>query len=92
MRCAAGELACTAVTAPSAEVCDGVDNDCNGKVDDGISCGPSLIGGPFAVSSPKPASSSPPPDATGSCATTPGSAAVGLAVLVALWFGRRRVS
>jgi hypothetical protein len=33
--CKAGSLVCTATTAPSAEVCDGLDNDCNGTPDDG---------------------------------------------------------
>ncbi len=88
MRCTEGELTCTSLTAPKAEVCDQVDNDCNGQVDDGISCGPHLLDAPFAVSTPRPA---PPPDATGSCATTPKSAAVWLTLGVALWFARRRV-
>ncbi len=34
MQCSGGALACIGGTGPSAEVCDGVDNDCNGKVDD----------------------------------------------------------
>jgi surface antigen len=34
-RCVAGCLACMPLHAPSPEVCDGVDNDCNGLVDDG---------------------------------------------------------
>jgi len=29
---------CAGETGPSSEVCDGLDNDCNGAVDDGISC------------------------------------------------------
>jgi hypothetical protein len=29
---------CLAEVLPSAEICDGLDNDCNGKVDDGIAC------------------------------------------------------
>ncbi len=33
--CVAGALQCAAVTEPGDEVCDGVDNDCNGVVDDG---------------------------------------------------------
>ncbi len=33
--CTGGMLVCTANTSPSAEVCDGVDNDCNGAVDNG---------------------------------------------------------
>jgi MYXO-CTERM domain-containing protein len=36
----AGGVACSAVPgAPAAEVCNGIDDDCNGAVDDGISCG-----------------------------------------------------
>ncbi len=33
--CVAGQLSCVAKVAPSAEVCDGQDNDCNGAPDDG---------------------------------------------------------
>jgi Notch-like protein len=33
--CEAGELVCVQVTTPSAETCDGIDNDCNGQADDG---------------------------------------------------------
>ena len=40
MQCRAGALACTPSVAASAERCDGVDNDCNGTVDDGTGlCG-----------------------------------------------------
>jgi hypothetical protein len=34
--CTSGALVCNRNTAPSAEVCDGLDNDCNGQVDDGV--------------------------------------------------------
>jgi hypothetical protein len=34
-QCRGGELTCVGTTTPSAERCDGVDNDCNGRVDDG---------------------------------------------------------
>ena len=34
--------ACAGQTLPTAETCDRVDNNCNGQVDDGLSCGPSL--------------------------------------------------
>jgi hypothetical protein len=33
--CEGGEVVCVQVTTPSAEACDGVDNDCNGEADDG---------------------------------------------------------
>jgi hypothetical protein len=49
VRCVNGCFACAAVTAPMAELCDGVDNDCNCDVDDGF---PSQIGAtppPFAA-------------------------------------------
>ncbi len=35
-QCRAGMLTCVPTTAPSAERCDGVDNDCNGMTDDGM--------------------------------------------------------
>ncbi len=35
-QCRAGSLACAPVNTASAERCDGVDNDCNGAVDDGM--------------------------------------------------------
>jgi MYXO-CTERM domain-containing protein len=35
-RCVAGSWTCDAA-APQAEICDGIDNDCNGKIDDNIS-------------------------------------------------------
>jgi hypothetical protein len=34
--------ACTGQTLPSAETCDRMDNNCNGQVDDGVSCGPTV--------------------------------------------------
>ncbi len=41
LRCAAGWVTCLALNEPTGEQCDGLDNDCNGKVDDG---NPQVIG------------------------------------------------
>ncbi len=37
-QCSAGAVSCTGVFAPKAEACNGLDDDCNGKVDDGATC------------------------------------------------------
>ena len=38
-----GDVACRVVVAPAPETCDGVDNDCNGQIDDGDLCGSSSM-------------------------------------------------
>ncbi|AKT39761.1 MopE-related protein [Chondromyces crocatus] len=39
LACAGGVLACVGNVGPSPEVCDGLDNNCNGQIDDGIPSG-----------------------------------------------------
>jgi hypothetical protein len=47
--CAAGTLECTPLAQPTAEICDGLDNDCNGSTDEGnpgggVACSTGLAG------------------------------------------------
>ncbi|MBI4701985.1 MAG: hypothetical protein HY744_12675 [Deltaproteobacteria bacterium] len=37
--CTGGKLVCTPSQPPAAEICDGLDNDCNGQIDDGLAGG-----------------------------------------------------
>jgi hypothetical protein len=52
LQCSGGGLTCAPNTGPIPEVCsDGVDNDCNGQVDDGCSCSHGICstGGPLVA-------------------------------------------
>ena len=98
LRCVDGGISCSPVTAPSAEQCDQIDNDCNGAVDDSISCGaPAATPDPTPVAAnpgaghPAPPSAAPASEATGSsCAAAGGNpAAPFAALLLCAWFTRR---
>ena len=39
MQCVGGKLDCVGEVKPTAEICDGKDNDCNSKIDDGVTQG-----------------------------------------------------
>jgi hypothetical protein len=41
--CKAGVLGCQPITDPQPEVCNGLDDDCNGKIDDGAPCPPGEV-------------------------------------------------
>ncbi len=48
--CSAGALSCVRTTGPSTEICDGLDNNCNGTVDDGFNVGAACtVGGQQGV-------------------------------------------
>ncbi|MHB8875120.1 MAG: CHAP domain-containing protein [Myxococcaceae bacterium] len=95
LRCVDGGFACPAVTRPSAEVCDGEDNDCNGAADEGLGCGelpdagtPQADGGPGAGPG-GPGGLAPPgseatPGVSGSCGCAGGGSALGAAALLGL--------
>ncbi|MCC6644822.1 MAG: DUF4114 domain-containing protein [Polyangiaceae bacterium] len=42
-QCKGGALQCLPVTAPGKETCNGIDDDCNGKVDEGDICPPNQV-------------------------------------------------
>ena len=53
IRCAQGEMTvCAGIVRPIAEICDGADNDCNGRVDDEITPVPCYDGDPAELDRP----------------------------------------
>jgi MYXO-CTERM domain-containing protein len=52
-RCVEGNTVCAALNEPAEEICDGLDNNCNGWTDEGV-CGRPSAPDPASASSPKP--------------------------------------
>jgi len=83
-KCVGGEVQCDAILAPGEEVCDGLDNDCDGQTDEDGACSSALADRP---SRPVAEALTAPQQLTGGCSAAPAPL-----VLVPLWCRRRRSS